>query len=189
VPSPNTAPLGLLGETVTMARVRSVIGGAQRVDARLIPFVGGDRDDAAARHLNRHLVVEVERDVQNDLVARLGDRRDRVHERHVRAGGHHHRRAAADFNRVLRAQLRGQPIDEPGRPEPSWYSCVAGARARRGPRRAPLRRPVVHDALAERNGARRLTNQVADDLDDRRLHGVHPGQSESIARQHYEQVG
>ena len=36
------------------------------------------------------------------------------------------------------------------------------------------RRTVVHDALAERNRARRLPDQVADDGDDRRLDRVHP---------------
>ena len=39
---------------------------------------------------------------------------------------------------------------------------------------ASRRRAVVHDALAERDGAGRLANQRADDRDDGRLDRVHP---------------
>ena len=65
-----------------------------------------------AGHHDRHLVVEVERHRQDDFVAGIGDREDRVHERHVAAGGHHDAAVGTDRDAVLARELVLERVDE-----------------------------------------------------------------------------
>jgi hypothetical protein len=137
-------------------------------------IVGGDPDRGAVGHLDRHLVVEVEGDVQDDLVARRGDREHRVHERHVRAGGDHDARAARHVDPVLRAQLHGQLLDQRRQPGAVLVFVRGGIGQRAADRVERGRwRPVVNHALAQRNGARHLPDEAANDRHNRRLHRVH----------------
>ncbi len=138
--------------------------------------VSGDAHRRAAGHLNRHLMIEVERHVQDDLVARLRDGEHGVHERHVGAGGHHDAAAAPDVDAVFLAQLDRQPFDEGWLPA-SVLVLVRGRIGERGAHGVERRgrRPIMDDALAERDGAGHLPNEIADDRHDRRLHGVHAG--------------
>jgi hypothetical protein len=119
-------------------------------------------------------VIEVERHRQDHFVARVRDRGDREHERHVAAGRHHHAAAAGEVDAVVPLQLVRNRLEQ---------RAVAGAvliavRLGVGQRVAcavqgGFRRTVVHDALAEGNGARHLPDKIADDRHDRGLHGVH----------------
>ena len=154
---------------------------ANGVDAQLIPIVGGDGDGPAAGHLNRHLVVEVERGRQDDLVAGLGDGDRRVHERQVRARGHHQAPSDIDVDAVLGAQLVRQTLDQ-RRQAVSVVVVVGGRAFRRRARRIDRRprRTVVHDALSERNRARHLPDEVADDRHDGRLDVVHAGAAAGV---------
>ena len=145
-----------------------------RVQSQLVAIVGGHRDRTAAGHLNRHLMVEVERRRQDDLVTGPGDGDDGMHERHVGAGGHHDAAASGDVNAVLRAQLPRQTVDQ--RPQAVAVLILIDDLAFKG--RAggvdggPGRR-VVHDTLPEGDGPWHLPDDVADDRHDRRLHRVH----------------
>ena len=171
-----TAPVGLFGETVTMARVRGVMARANRRPHRAdTARRSATRTGVQPGHLNRHLVVEVERHRQDDFVARLGDRQDGVHERHVAAGGHHDATAPRDVDAVVAhaASPRSRRRAPGSRSRPDTRACRGFASALARGIDGGRRRPVVDDALTERNRARHLTDEVADDLDDRRLHGVH----------------
>ena len=122
---------------------------------QLIARVGRHRHGAAARHLDRHLVVEVERRRQDHVVARLGRGEQRVDERHVRPGRDHHAPAVRRRRcRFPRRSLRAMRARSDGRPAPSPYLVDLLAAHRLARRRHRLgRRTVVHHALAEGDGA------------------------------------
>ena len=87
-------------------------GAADGVEIQLIPIVGRHEHGGAVGHLNRHLVVEIAGHREDDLVARIGDGEDRVHERHVPAGGDHHAEAVAPIDAVVAQQLPVDRVDE-----------------------------------------------------------------------------
>jgi hypothetical protein len=78
---------------------------SKRLDPRLVVVVGRDRHRPAIQHVDRHLVIEVEGRVEDDLVARHRDRLDGVVERHVRARGDDDA-PALQVDAVLGTQLR-----------------------------------------------------------------------------------
>ena len=122
-------------------------------------------------------MIEVERDRQNDFVARLRDGEDGVDERHVGARRHHDAAAARDVDAVFVAKLRREALDERRQP----LAALIFVRSRVGQRRAGgvdgrLRRAVVDHPLAERNRARNLADDIADDRHNRRLNRVHTRQ-------------
>ena len=121
-----------------------------RVQPELIAVVGGDAHGAAARHLDRHLVIEVERDRQDDLVAGAGGRHHRVHERHVAAGGDHDAAAARQVDAVLGGELGRHPFTQRGQAGHRLI-FMRGRRAKAGTDRIDGGggRPVVHHPLAE----------------------------------------
>jgi hypothetical protein len=57
-------------------------------------------------------VVEVEGGIQDDLVARRGDRLHGMAEGHVRARGHHQVPAAPHVDTVFRQQLRANAFEQ-----------------------------------------------------------------------------
>ncbi len=89
-----------------------------RREIELIVAVRLDCDRLGAGHHDRHLVIEVVRRRQDDLVARIGDREHRVHERLIAASGHQQPALRPHLDPVLGGQLglerrhqRGQPFD------------------------------------------------------------------------------
>ena len=139
-------------------------------------MVGRDADRRAAGHLNRHFVIEIEGHRQDDVVAGRGDRENRVHERHVAAGRHHHAAVLCDVDAVVATELLFDRADERAVAEPVLIFMRVGIRhGLAGDGNGSSRRPEMHHALTERNGARRLANEIADDLHDGRLNDVHPG--------------
>ena len=77
-----------------------------RIEAELIVLVGGHTHDAAAGHLDRHLVVEIERRRKDHLVADRRDGEHRVHEGHVGARRDHDAAATADVDTMGAVELR-----------------------------------------------------------------------------------
>ncbi len=151
-----------------------------RVEVELIVLVGRHADDAAAGHLDRHLVIEVERHRQDDLVARRGDRQHGVHERHVGAGGHHDPAAARDVDAVLGRQLARDRLDQ--RAEARRRRCIRASAAVASAVARPPRPPPAAGRSARPPGRARSCPGVsriqrADDRDDRRLDPVHPGRA------------
>ena len=83
--------------------------------------------------------------------------------------------AARDVDAVVAQQLLFDRADERAAAGAVLIAVRVGIRQRRArdvDRRG--RRPVVHDALPERNRPGHLPDHVADDRHDRRLHGIHP---------------
>ena len=160
---------------VTIARVRSVIALLDGVEPELIAVVGRHANRAAPGHLDRHLVIEIERDGQDDLVARRRDRERDVHERHVGASRHHDPAAAPDIDVVFNGELLCDRRHERRDAGPIVVFVRRRLRQRvaNGVERFG-RRSVVHHALSERNGAGRLPNPAANHGDDGCLHPVHP---------------
>ncbi len=62
--------------------------------------------------IDRHLVIEVVRHREDHLVAGIGDREHRVHEREVAAGGDDHAAAGPDADAVLARELVFERVDE-----------------------------------------------------------------------------
>jgi len=128
----------LFGEMVTTARVSAGDRRADGVGPELIASVGRHEHRAAPGHLNRHLVIEVERDRQNDFIARLRDGEDGVDERHVGARRHHDAAAARDVDAVFVAKLRREALDERRQPlAPLDIRAFAGRSTPRARRRWP----------------------------------------------------
>jgi hypothetical protein len=75
------------------------------IGLQLVTLVRGHADRAAIRHDDRHLVVEIVRQVQNDLVAGIGHGQHRVDETHVGAGRHDHPLVGAEADAVLGGEL------------------------------------------------------------------------------------
>ena len=48
--------------------------------------VGRYAHSLAVDHADRHLMIEVIRQLQNNLIARVGDGQQRIHERHIAPG-------------------------------------------------------------------------------------------------------
>ena len=158
-------------------------GRGERPEIELVVGPRRDRHGAAAGQHDGHVVVEVERHGQDDLVARIGDGQHGVQERHVAAGGHDHPAAARDVEAVLVAQLGFEPRHQAGqafdRPVAMIGQLAAEGRER-GDRLA--RRAVGDDALAERDRAGRLADPAGDDRDDGRLDGLDAGRRATAAR-------
>ena len=135
----------------------------------------GTADRSRARHHDRHLVIEVVRRRQDDLVARVRHRQHRVHERLVAARGHQHAARRPHLNPVLARELRLQKVDQRGKTLDRTVSMVACRAAEPACGLDRLRRRSVrHDSLAERNGARGLGNPASDDRNDRSLNRRQP---------------
>jgi hypothetical protein len=119
-------------------------------------------------------VVEVERHRQDHFVARVRDRATACTNAMLPAGRHHHPAAEREVDAVIPLQLVRNRLEQ----RPVAGAVLIAVRLGVGQRVARavqggLRRTVVHDALAEGNGARHLPDEVADHRHDRRLHGVH----------------
>ena len=120
-------------------------------------------------------MVEIERDRQNHLVARVGDCENRVHEGHVAAGRDHHAKSVPRIDAVLATQFVFDRTDQRAIAGAVLVGMRLGVRERRpGRLQCRRRRAVVHDPLPQRNGARMLPDHVADNGDDGGLDGVHP---------------
>ncbi len=154
-----------------MARVRGVIAAADRVEAAADTGASvAHRHRPAAGHDDGHLVIEVER--------RLQDRSRRPDRRSASTAFMNARlppavtkiRVAIQIETVLGGQLLTRArLDELRQPLDRPVAMRLGIGEKRRDRRERLgRRPVRDHPLPQRDRARRLTDPLADDRDDRR---------------------
>ncbi len=147
---------------------------ADRVRLQLVRGVGRHRNRPAAGDRDRHVVIEIERRLQDHFVARVGHGEDGIDERHVPASRHDHATRAVRDHAVLASELGPDGLDEcrGALHRPVAVIVRRGGEGGKGGER--LRgRPVGHDALAERDGAWRAADEIREDGDDGRLHRLH----------------
>ena len=130
---------------------------------------GGRRDDrAAVKHSDGHLVVEVVRREQDDLVARVGDDSECVEECHVAAGGDDEGVGGAEVDAVFTGELFDERFPQGRNPVYEFVLVIlrVGEEVRDAIDRL-FRGRVMDHTLAERDRAWMLANPLADDGDDR----------------------
>ncbi len=132
----------------------------------------GDRPAAGDRHC--HAVVEVVRLEQDHLVARVGDRKHGVGERHVAARGHDDARVVGQRDGVVGGELGRDRIEQRRDPLHGAVHVVVGIGGEACDRLERLgRRRVADHALSERDRPRVVPDQAPDHRDHRRLHHLH----------------
>ena len=142
---------------------------AHGLEIELVALVGRHRHRTAPDHRQRHLVVEVERHGQDDLVARVGHGQHGVQEGHVAARGHDH---AAPLQRqaVLARDLVAQDREQVRLSLDGAVPVVGQLSAERLHGLHDLGRgPVRHHPLAERDRPRVGADPLAEDGNDRGL--------------------
>ena len=150
-------------------------GGRDRRQVELVVGAAGHDPGGRPGHPDRHLVVEEVGPGEDDLVARIGDRDERVQEAHVRARGHHDL-PSGEIDPVLAGELPGDGGAELGDPLVRLVEVVGGRLAEPGdPVRDPGRRAVADHPLAEGYRAGMAAVEVHHDRDDRGLDGREPG--------------
>ena len=158
---------------MTTARVRGVIAPSIARTSSWYSLVVGTATALRSGHHHGHLVVEVVRHQQHDLVVWIGNREDGVHEGLVAAGGYEHAAPRPDGDVVLARELGLDRRDELRQPLDRTVAMV-------GQRAAELargldglgRRLVGDDPLTERDRPGRLGRPAADDGDDGSLDGL-----------------
>ncbi len=130
------------------------------------------RNGARTRHHDRHLVVEVVRHEENDLVVWIGDREHRVHERLVAPSGHEYAAAGTHGDVVLARELVLERCDERRQAFNRAIAVISQliAESTRG-LDGLARRLIGNDPLPQRNRPRGFGGPASDDGDDWGLDG------------------
>ena len=169
---------GIHGAGRIVRRHRDDRAGARRdrgidgPDVQLIVAGRWHRNRLRPGHHDGHLVIEVIRHEQHDLVAGIRNRQDSVHERLVAASRHEHAARRPEREVVFARELGLDGFDERWQAfdRPVTVVSQRAAEAARGLDRL-ARRLVGHDALPERNRAGGFGRPPADDRYDGRLDG------------------